>query len=113
MLLAVDVGNTQTHLGVFRGAELVCKWRISTDARRTADELALTFRELLSLGGIDLGDDVSAVVIASVVPSATGALKGMVRGCLSIDPLVVGPGTRTGMAVATDNPREVGADRIA
>jgi type III pantothenate kinase len=112
MLLAVDVGNTQTHLGVWNGGELVAEWRISTDARRTSDELALVFQEFLHFEGLSFSSQVSGVVLASVVPSLTAALREMVRRYFHFDPVIVEPGTRTGMPIATDNPREVGADRI-
>ncbi|MGH2706269.1 MAG: type III pantothenate kinase [Actinomycetota bacterium] len=113
MLLAADVGNTQTQLGLFRREELAATWRISTQPRRTADELAAAFRELFSLQGMSLLHDVSGVVVSSVVPSVTTALREMVSRYFRFEPLLLGPGMRTGMPVLTENPREVGADRIA
>jgi type III pantothenate kinase len=112
MLLAVDVGNTQTHLGVWNGEDLVAEWRISTDARRTSDELALVFQEFLHFEGLSFSSQVSGVVLASVVPSLTAAHREMVQRYFHFEPVVVEPGTRTGMPIVTDNPREVGADRI-
>lgn len=112
MLLAVDVGNTQTHVGVWNGEDLVAEWRISTDARRTSDELALVFQEFLHFEGLSFSSQVSGVVLASVVPSLTAAHREMVQRYFHFEPVVVEPGTRTGMPIATDNPREVGADRI-
>jgi type III pantothenate kinase len=112
MLLAVDVGNTQTHLGVWNGGELVAEWRISTDARRTSDELALVFQEFLHFEGLSFSSQVSGVVLASVVPSLTAAHREMVERYFHFNPVIVEPGTRTGMPIATENPREVGADRI-
>ncbi len=113
MLLAVDVGNTQTHLGVFKRDELFREWRASTDGRRTADELALMFGQFLSLADLSFSREISGVVISSVVPPVTQELREMTLRYFGFAPIVVGPGTRTGIAVLTDNPREVGADRIA
>ncbi|MGH2721127.1 MAG: type III pantothenate kinase [Actinomycetota bacterium] len=112
MLLAVDVGNTQTHLGVWNGADLRAEWRISTDARRTSDELALALQEFLHFEGLSFSSQVSGVVLSSVVPSLTAAHREMVQRYFHFEPVVVEPGTRTGMPIVTDNPREVGADRI-
>jgi type III pantothenate kinase len=112
MLLAVDVGNTQTHIGIWNGESLIAEWRISTDARRTSDELALVFQQFLHFEGLSFSAQVSGVVLSSVVPSLTAAHREMVERYFHFDPVVVEPGTRTGMPIATDNPREVGADRI-
>jgi type III pantothenate kinase len=112
MLLAVDVGNTQTHIGVWGGPELVAEWRISTDARRTSDELALVFQQFLHFEGLSFSSQVGGVVVSSVVPTLTAAYRQMVQRYFHFDPVVVEPGVRTGMPIATDNPREVGADRI-
>ena len=113
MLLAADVGNTQTHLGVFKGQDLVHEWRASTDARRTADELALLFGEFLELGDLSFSRQITGVVISSVVPRATQELRTMTSTYFGFPAVVVEPGVKTGIAVLTDNPREVGADRIA
>lgn len=112
MLLAVDVGNTETVLGVFSDRELTRHWRISTIADRTADELALMFGGLLEHQDLSFDRNVTAVVIASVVPSATSALREMVRRYFGFRPLIVEPGVKTGIPVRTDNPKEVGADRV-
>jgi type III pantothenate kinase len=112
MLLAVDVGNTQTHVGIFGGETLLAEWRISTDARRTADELALIFQEFLHFQGLSFSTMVSGVVLSSVVPALTAAHREMVERYFHFQPVVVEPGTKTGMPIVTDNPREVGADRI-
>lgn len=112
MLLAADVGNTQTHIGIFSRVELVAQWRVSTEPRRTADELALIFQEFLSFQGLSFSRQVTGVVIASVVPPLTASLREMVARYFHFDPVIVEPGVRTGMPVLTDNPREVGADRI-
>lgn len=112
MLLAVDVGNTQTHIGVFSGDELQAEWRISTQPRRTSDELALIFKEFLELQKLSFSRQVTGVVMSSVVPSQTAALRDMVTSYFHFEPVVVETGIRTGMPVLTDNPKEVGADRI-
>ena len=112
MLLAVDVGNTETMLGVFREHELAWHWRMRTVPDRTADELALLFGGFLEHHGLSFDRNVSAVVLSSVVPQATQALREMVREYFRFDPVVVEPGTKTGIPIRTDNPREVGADRI-
>jgi type III pantothenate kinase len=111
MLLTADVGNTETVLGVFDGPELVHTWRLSSQPERSADEIALVFAGLLEHRGLSL-EKLSGLCIASVVPDVTQQLREMADRYLSFEPLVVGPGTRTGVSVLTDNPREVGADRI-
>jgi type III pantothenate kinase len=112
VLLAVDVGNTHTVIGVFRGEELVDHWRIGTDARRTADELALLFQGFLLLQGMDFEKHITGVTICSVVPSVTLELRAMTRRYFHYNPIIVEPGVRTGVPILTDNPKEVGADRI-
>ncbi len=113
MLLAVDVGNTQTHIGVFSSEVLAHEWRVSTDARRTADELALLFGEFLQLAGLSFSRQITGVAISSVVPRATQELRAMTSRYFGFPAVVVEPGVKTGIAILTDNPREVGADRIA
>lgn len=112
MLLAVNVGNTNTVLGVFHGTELKWHWRMSTDPERTADELAVVFGSLLEQRGLSFSREITGVVLSSVVPMSTSALRDMVDRYFNFPPIVVEPGTRTGMPILTDNPREVGADRI-
>lgn len=112
MLLAVDTGNTQTHIGMYRRNALVAQWRMSTDPARTADELALLFQQFLALVGLSFSREVTGVVIGSVVPVQTTALREMVARYFHFDPVVVEPGIRTGMPLKTEHPREVGADRI-
>ncbi|MFN2593966.1 MAG: type III pantothenate kinase [Actinomycetota bacterium] len=113
MLLAVDVGNTQTHLGLFESDDLIHEWRAATEPRRSADELALMFGEFLSLVGMSLAQDVDGLAVCSVVPRATQELRDLGRRYLDLDALVVEPGIKTGVPIKTDNPREIGADRIA
>ena len=112
MLLAVDVGNTQTHLGVFDRDSLIHQWRASTNPRRSADELALMFGEFLSLVDLSFSRAITGVAIASVVPPATQQLREMTERYFGFPAIVVEPGVKTGIAVLTDNPKEVGADRI-
>ena len=111
MLLALDIGNTNITLGVFKGETLKATWRIATDASRMPDEYALTLRQLLPLKGIS-ADEVDAACLCSVVPPLTPAFVELCQTHFAVSPLVVGAGTRTGIRVLYDNPRDVGADRI-
>ena len=108
----MNVGNTNTVLGVFRGDELQWQWRMSTQAERTADELAVLLGGLLDQADLSFTSQITGVVISSVVPTSTTALREMVNRYFNFPPVVVEPGTRTGIQIATDNPREIGADRI-
>jgi len=112
VLLAADVGNTEIVLGVFDGPRLRFTWRLSTRAEQTSDELALQLAGLLEHRQLDLHRDVTGLCVASVVPDLTTAFRDMASSYLSFPPLIVGPGTKTGVSVVTDNPREVGADRV-
>ncbi|MEA2684322.1 MAG: type pantothenate kinase [Chloroflexota bacterium] len=111
MLLAIDVGNTNTVLGAFEGVELVEHWRIATRGDSTSDELGVILRGLFMGGRVRL-EQVDGVVVSSVVPGLNQAIADMCTRLLNLDPLVIGPGVRTGMQIRYDNPREVGADRI-
>jgi type III pantothenate kinase len=138
MLLAIDAGNTQTVVGLFRGHELVDHWRIATDAERTSDELALMVQQFLGFHGFsfalpsppadgpngevtdEIDDDatdeahaITGVAISSGVPRVTAELRTMTERYFGFPALVVEPGVRTGMPILYDNPKEVGADRIA
>src|SRR5437762_11659723 len=112
MLLAINVGNTETKLGVFAERTLSFSRRLGTHPDRTADELALLFGGFLEQEGLSFSRQITGVAISSVVPSATQALRDMTLRYFHFDPVVVEPGVKTGIAVLTDNPREVGADRI-
>jgi type III pantothenate kinase len=112
MLLTADVGNTEIVLGVFQGEDLRHTWRLSTRPERTADELALQLAGFLEHRSLDLRADVTGMCVASVVPDVTSQFREMAAGYLSFEPVIVGPGTKTGVPVLTDNPREVGADRV-
>ena len=110
-LLAVDVGNTNTVLGVYRDGELLAHWRIRTIAERTSDEYAVTMRTLLELEGFPW-KSIDAGIISSVVPPAVFGLQQFFKRYCGGAALVVGPGIKTGMPILYENPREVGADRI-
>jgi type III pantothenate kinase len=112
MLLVVDVGNTQTHIGLMDGADVVGEWRLATVRHRTSDEIAGLLQGFLSLQGIQLRDAVDEVGMASVVPRLTQQWVEMCDKHLGVEAFVVGPGARTGMRIAMKNPAEVGADRI-
>lgn len=111
-LLCIDVGNTQTVLGVFQGGDITSRWRIHSDRDKTADEYIHLIRDLLRSDRVDEGT-LKGISISCVVPPARQALIDMSRTAFGIEPLVVGPGIRTGMPILYDNPKEVGADRIA
>jgi len=112
VLLAVDVGNTNVTLALFEGERLVADWRVTSHRERTADELAVELSQLFSLRGFDL-DVVSGVVISSVVPNLNPALIEASRRYLNCEPVMVGPGVKTSVRVRYENPKDVGADRIA
>ena len=111
MLLTVDVGNTNTVLGVFRGEELVANWRLTTARQQTVDDYGVLTRNLFTLAGLDR-DAISGVIISSVVPPVNWTLGEMARIYFGQTALFVEPGVKTGMSVLVDNPLEVGADRI-
>ncbi len=111
MLLTIDVGNTNTVLGLFRGEELIANWRLTTAREQTVDEYGVLARNLFSIAGLDQ-DKITGVIISSVVPPVNWTLSEMGRLYLGKKALFVEPGVKTGMAVVVDNPLEVGADRI-
>src|SRR5438128_11930642 len=107
MLLAIDIGNTNTVLGVFEGDKMVHSWRVKTDSRNTADELMLTYKGLLE----DV--PITGIAGASTVPAALRELRAMLsRYWPDVPTVLVEPGVKTGVALLFDNPKEVGADRI-
>jgi type III pantothenate kinase len=111
MLLVVDVGNTQTHIGTFSSTELVEHWRFATVRQSTADELGAALRSLLALRGVTF-DDIDASIVSSTVPQLRPEWTEMARRYLGHEMPVVGPGLRTGMPIRYDNPREIGPDRL-
>jgi type III pantothenate kinase len=111
MFLAIDIGNTEITLGVFEGDELRATWHVSTGLHRTVDEYAVLLLNLIrnGLAGVKITD----VAVCSVVPPLTAAFEELCKRYFRIPPLVVGAGVKTGVRIRMDNPREVGADRIA
>lgn len=108
MLLAIDVGNTNTVLGLFDGEPLTASWRIKTDGRTTADELVLTYRGLL-----EGQSKVTGIALCSTVPAVLSEMRLMLdRYYSGIPTIIIEPGIKTGVPILTDNPKEVGADRI-
>ncbi len=111
MLLAVDIGNTETTLGVFESEKLRAAWHIATDINRTADEVATLLISLLDNKGLQTSN-IGEVSFCSVVPPLTAIFEEAVRGYFGISPLVVAAGIKTGVRICMDNPKEVGPDRI-
>lgn len=111
MLLAVDIGNSNVVFGLYQGTNLLHTFRVATVLTRTEDEYGVLLRELLALRKLEW-NVVEAAIIASVVPQLTDVLADAIRSAFAREPLVVGPGLKTGMPVLYENPREVGADRI-
>ncbi|GAB6099804.1 type III pantothenate kinase [Halanaerocella petrolearia] len=111
MILAVDVGNTNIVLGLYQEEELIIDWRISTDRKKMPDEYGMVLTNLFTNEGYKL-EDIDRVIISSVVPPITNILEETAVKCLGINPIVVGPGVKTGINIKMDNPKEVGADRI-
>src|SRR5260370_15421099 len=112
MLLAVDVGNTNVTLALFDGERLAADWRLTSRREWTADELAVELRQLFELRGFEL-DIVTRVVIPSVVPTINPALVHASRRYLKCEPVMVGPGVTASVTIRHDNPKDVGAHRIA
>lgn len=111
MLLAIDAGNTNIVLGIYEGDRLIERWRVSTDRQKTYDEYGILIKNLFDYHGHQFAD-IKAIAIASVVPPLMTALAKMSQEYFDIQPLVIGPGIKTGMPIKFDNPREIGADRI-
>lgn len=111
MLLVIDVGNTNTVLGLYDEGTLLQDWRVGTDKYRTVDEYAMLINDLFRLSGFAF-TDLNDVIVSSVVPPMLNTIEGLCRKYFHLDPLIVGPGMKTGMPIKYDNPREVGADRI-
>lgn len=111
MLLAIDVGNTHTVMGVFNEERLVANWRIRTERERTSDELGVLFSNLFATSPVAMGS-IEGAIIASVVPPLNNTVDELCRRYFNLTPLFVGPGIKTGMPILYDNPKEVGADRI-
>lgn len=112
MLLAIDIGNTNIKLGLYDGAELAVVWRLSTERHKLMDEYAVLVRNLFELRGYDLSS-VHGCAIACVVPTLTNVFVELARQYLRVEPIVIGPGVKTGLRLLIDTPRELGADRVA
>lgn len=111
MLVTMDVGNTNTVLGVFRGADLLAHWRLTTARDQTVDEYGILTRNLFSLAGLDAAQ-VTGIIISSVVPPLNGTLARMAKRYFGMDALFVAPDLPTGMPILYESPQDVGADRI-
>lgn len=111
MILVFDVGNTNIVLGVYQEKKLLNDWRISTDREKTSDEYGLIIDQLFKYNKVDI-EDIEAVIISSVVPTLMYSLQAMSIKYFKKEPLIVGPGIKTGINIKYDNPKEVGADRI-
>jgi len=111
-LLVIDIGNTQIVLGVYDGEDIVASWRIDTRKKRTEDEFAIIVSQLFTLGGVAM-ESVSDVAISCVVPAVLPIVTSFAKSAFSCDPLIVGPGVKTGVSINIENPKELGADRIA
>ena len=111
MLLAVDIGNTNIALGVFDGKDLIQNWKIRSDREKTSDEYEIILLNLLSLARIG-AETINSAIISSVVPPLTPVFESLCQHLLKVNPLIVGPGLKTGMPILYENPQEVGADRV-
>lgn len=111
MILVMDVGNTNTVVGIYRGQKLLKDWRLGTVKARTTDEYGIMMQDLFSYGSFKM-TEIEGVIISCVVPPMTSILEDLSRKYFNIEALFVGPGIKTGMPILLDNPREVGADRI-
>lgn len=111
MVLVVDVGNTNITFGVYQDKKLITTFRLMTKTPRTSDEYGVMIRDLLYSNQVEIGK-IEGVIIASVVPNVMHALTGAIRRYVNDNLLIVGPGVKTGIKITTDNPREIGCDRI-
>jgi len=111
VIFAIDIGNSHTVLGLFEGEEIAGRTRISTETKKTADEYGILISSILKLRKEGRAR-VKGVIISSVVPPLTQVFEEMIRNYFDIEPLIVGPGLKTGLSIAYDDPRQVGADRV-
>lgn len=111
MILLVDVGNTNVVLGVHSNNKYVACWRISTDPKKTSDEYSIQVMQLFNQAKLN-PVEIEGIIVSSVVPNVMHSLENMLRKCFRIEPIIVGPGIKTGINIKYDNPKEVGADRI-
>ncbi|MDH3442551.1 MAG: type III pantothenate kinase [Deltaproteobacteria bacterium] len=111
MLLAIDIGNTNIVLGLYQGKKLITHWRLATQSDRTADEYGVLIAQLIAVEGFRCAQ-ISAVVASCVVPPMLTMTQELAKKIFKLDPLIVGPGIKTGMPILYENPKDVGADRI-
>lgn len=111
MILVIDVGNSHTVIGVYKEEKLLGHWRISTNLKKTEDEYGILVKGLLDNSKLSLAD-IKGIVISCVVPPIIWILKKMSADYFKVSPIIIGPGIKTGIYIKTDNPKEVGADRI-
>lgn len=111
MILTIDVGNTNTVLGVYKNEKMLTHWRISTDKAKTPDEYGILFKSLFAFEEVKV-EDITGIIISSVVPPVVTVLEDTADRYFNLEPLIVEPGIKTGLNIKMDNPREVGADRI-
>jgi len=111
LLLAIDVGNTHIMLGIYRDDQILVYWRLATRKESTEDELGMIVKNLMHNSKLKL-NDITAIAISSVVPPLMYSLERMATKYFNVEPLIINPGIKTGLNIVTDNPREVGADRI-
>lgn len=111
MILVVDVGNTNINFGVYDGEKMLVMFKLTSVTNRTSDEFGFSIRDLLRLNNID-SKEIDGAIIASVVPNVMHSLTTAINRYIGCKPLIVGPGIKTGIRIATENPKEMGADRI-
>ena len=111
MILLVDVGNTNIVIGVYKDNDYIAGWRLSTDSKKTSDEYGIQMMQLFHQNDLN-PKAVEGIIISSVVPNIMHSLENMVKKNFNINPIIVGPGVKTGINIKYDNPKEVGADRI-
>jgi type III pantothenate kinase len=111
MLLAIDIGNTNIVLGLYQGKKLITHWRLATQAERTADEYGVIISQLIDYAGYRC-DQISAIAVSCVVPPMLTTTQELADKFFKIEPLIVGPGIKTGMPILYESPKDVGADRI-
>lgn len=111
MLLAFDIGNTQIVTGLFDGDQLVADWRFQTDRQKTPDEYGILLKSVLRDASLD-SQAVRAAIVSSVVPPVTSIIQRMIEKYFKVEPILIGPGIKTGLLLKCENPREVGADRV-
>lgn len=111
MILLVDVGNTNIVLGIYSKNKYIACWRISTDSKKTSDEYSIQVMQLFNQANLNT-EDIEGIIISSVVPNVMHSLENMIKKCFNKEPIIVGPGIKTGLNIKYDNPKEAGADRI-